>query len=155
MKTENLSIVFGEAETFNYCHPQEAKFFQEPYSELEVLELQNIFLNKGFHAITVPNLVTARKLIAVFLTALYYYHSPGYFSKSTVAVDGAVNIFHASQHQNAENFFYENPGIDFLWIEIPLNNNDTTACTNFLKSCAKLQLERQMPVVTLYLACNL
>ena len=153
MKIENLPLLFEAEESCNNSHPREAKFFKEPYSESDILELQNIFLNKGFHEIQVFNLDQGRKLINVFLQSLYYYHAPGCFTKQNLIPHKAIDIYEELQSKDAEIFFHERPLIDFLWIEMPKKNNEMPAFTKFIQTCEKLQLEKQMPVLALYFKC--
>ena len=150
MEAKNLTILFGNREMHHSRDPREAKFFKMPYSEANILELQNIFLTKGFHHIKTPSLEQGRKLITLFLESLHCYYDPACFTSRGVGLKGAVNIYQEMQNKNKEIFFHDNPFIDFMWIEMPSKVEPRQVVEKFIQTCGSLQLERRMPIVVLH-----
>lgn len=150
METKNLSLLFGNEEKCNIRNSRGAKFFQAPYSEIDILELQDMFLAEGVHRIKTPSLTQGRTLITSFLKSLHCYFNPVCFTKNRFNLTEAVNIFNEFRNKNAEIFFYENPHIDFMWIEIYEESQEVRTFEDFMRTCGLLQLEKNMPIVVLY-----
>jgi len=151
METKNLSLLFGNEEKCNIRNPQEAKFFKTPYSELDILELQDMFLAEGIHHIKTPSVEKGRELITLFLKSLHCFYNPVCLTKKQFDVVGAVNIFDEFYNKNAEKFFYENPNIDFMWVEISDDSDKERTLKAFTQTCGSLQLEKHMPIVVLHI----
>ena len=81
MESKNLSLLLGNDKKLSIRDPQEAKFFNTPYTESDILELQNIFLSEGFHRIKTTDLGQGRALIHLFLDSLHCYRNPGFLAK--------------------------------------------------------------------------
>lgn len=150
MEAQNLTILFGNREMHHSRDPREAKFFKKPYSEADILELQNIFLTKGFHHIKTPNLEQGRELITLFLESLQCYYHPACFTNKGVGLKGALNISQEMHNQNKELFFHNNPFIDFMWIEMPEKMEPRQVVEKYIETCGSLQLERRIPIVVLH-----
>lgn len=149
MEAKNLTLPFGNNEGDTTRDPQEAKFFELPYSESDILELQDLFLEEGLHEISVPNIAQGRQMINTFLDSLHCYYYPGYFTTQRLNSEKFTDIYAELQYKNIEVFFCENLQIDFLWIEIPTIMEGRAKCTEFIKKCQSLQLEKNMPILVI------
>ena len=96
----------------------------DPFSEQDILELQDEFLTNGFHYLTVSNIQTGRKIINTFLSSLNYYQEVGCLTIADQAlVENVSNICKLLensdylQNMNFEEFFLEQWYYDFVWIE--------------------------------------
>jgi hypothetical protein len=96
----------------------------DPFSEQDILELQDEFLTNGFHYITVSNLEQGRKIIDTFLSSLNYYYDIGYLSLSNQkSINNAENIYKLLKDGDCfeimrfDEFFLEHWYYDFVWIE--------------------------------------
>ena len=96
----------------------------DPFSEQDILELQDEFLTNGFHYLTVSNIQTGRKIISTFLSSLNYYQEVGCLTVADQALmQNVSNIYELLensdylQNMNFEEFFLENWYYDFVWIE--------------------------------------
>ena len=150
MEVKNLTLPFGNSEDYKIRDPQEAKIFEAPYSESDILELQDLFLAEGLHEIRVSSFTQGRQLIDTFLESLHCYYSPGCFTTQGLKNGKNIDIYKELQSKNIEVFFCENLRMDFLWIEMPTKIDEKAKCTDFIKKCQSLQLEKKMPILVVH-----
>jgi hypothetical protein len=147
MKVKNLAFPFDSNQSCKSGNLRKANFFKAPYSERDILRLQDLFLIAGFHEITVVDSVQGRELIEAFLTSLHCFYWPAYFSTEKTNNTFAISIDKNLSTESLEVFFYNNPQIDFLWIEFFDKAKEAEAGEAFIDTCRYLQLERKMPIL--------
>jgi hypothetical protein len=129
MANLSTSSIFDKHEQ-NFCdndhHHKDLKLFTLPFSEYDVLVLQEIFVTLGVHTIKTKNVIDGRQIIQTILKSLNYYHNVG----SVTQIEG-LPVFTCdimkhiglqfSQRNNLlidlEEFFAVHPCFDFIWIE--------------------------------------
>lgn len=154
MEAKNLTLPFGNSENCGTRNPQGVKYFKAPYSESDILELQNLFLVEGLHEIGVSSLTEGRQLIDTFLNSLHYYYYPACFTTQGLKNRKNLDIYRELQSKNIEVFLCENLQIDFLWVEMPAKKEEKAKCVDFIKKCQSLQLEKKMPILVLQIKSN-
>lgn len=141
-----------------YNSNKDAVFFDTPFSELEILQLQQIFLTYGISTIKTKNVARGRLIIATILNSLKYYHHIGCITKESNLDEKFYNVYQAIQkHQNKncsislscalEDFFTVNPYFDFIWIELTNELKNTSLCTNVKKIFDMYYVQQRMPVI--------
>jgi len=100
---------------------------KEPFSEQQILLLQEKFLTNGFQYIKVKNIMAGRNIIQLFLDSLGVYHDiaaitlsnmrlPNYITHvyRELANEGFLDPF---GQQYLDDYFIDNFYFDFVWIE--------------------------------------
>ena len=96
-------------------------------SELQILELQDVFLTNGFHYITVPTIQEGRSLVYTFLDALRCFQAVGCITKNKIGLEKGIfdivsyldfcGFNDVSNNAERELYFIEDFDFDFVWIE--------------------------------------
>ncbi len=103
------------------------KLFTLPFSEHDVLELQEIFVALGVHSIKTKNVVEGRRIITTILQSLNYYHNVGCvteINKLPINICDVLSHIKLQKSQKGnlltdlEDFFSIHPCFDFIWIEL-------------------------------------
>jgi len=125
-------------------------------SELQILELQEVFLTKGFHRITVPSIHEGRTLVYTFLEALRCFQSVGCITKNKIPLEKGIfdivsyldfcGFSDVSNIADQELYFIESFDFDFVWIES--NKNDVWHFY-FEQKLEELNIDQQIPVIIL------
>ena len=122
------SIFHKEDHDFNMIIHE--KLFTLPFSEQDVLELQEIFVTLGVHTIKTKNIAQGRKIIKIILDSLNYYHNIGCVTQEK---DTPITTCDILKHivlekiekgdllTNLEDFLAVHPCFDFIWIEFTEN----------------------------------
>lgn len=84
------------------------------FSEEEILEIQDRFLNPGFHYIKVESFLVGRNLFKTFSGILKYYSNKAYLSE--LPFDYSLNMFNLFQEFIDRGIIHDQPGAleDFL-----------------------------------------
>jgi len=102
-----------------------SKVISNPFTEQDILDLQDEFLTHGFHYLMVDNVQVGRRIIQTFLHSLKnYYQEIGCLSVSEILLpDGITDIYEILEWYGylrkpyLESFFLDQWYFDFLWIE--------------------------------------
>lgn len=102
-----------------------SKVVNSPFTEKDILDLQDDFLSNGFHYLKVNDIKTGRRVIHTFLHSLKsYYHDIGCLSVADVYLPDAITDIYEIlewygylKENYLENFFIDQWYFDFLWIE--------------------------------------
>jgi hypothetical protein len=102
-----------------------SKVIRSPFTEKDILDLQDEFLSNGFHYLKVKSIQDGRRIINTFLYSLKgYYHDIGCLSLADVCLpDNISDIYELLEwygylkYDCLENFFIDQWYCDFLWIE--------------------------------------
>src|SRR3989338_7318967 len=102
-----------------------AKIFKKPFSENDVLYLQDIFLTPGVHQIYVSSVSKGRTVITDVLASLRYYQNAACLSLAELQITNGVydivqTLVADDYLVNSDSltlFFLDSFYFDFLWIE--------------------------------------
>ena len=131
---------------------------QSPFSESDVLKLQDTFLTNGIHYIKTTNIQTGRMIIQTFLQSLPIYTEIASLTMSenldTSVVDMYAelldnNYLNCSDPKNLEEFFIDQCFIDFMWIEANQELLNTNWFAIFEKNVHDFKLCQTMPIIIL------
>jgi len=107
------------------CH-EEAHVIAQPFSEGDILYLQELFLINGWHGLKVKSINEGRSVITTMLYSLNYYHDIACLSIGEMSVDSKFfNVYDhmieggylEGQYHDIEAFLIEHFYANFLWIE--------------------------------------
>ena len=121
--SEPMSLISDKK--FTAGDARKPKFFDFPLKDLNIIELQNLFMTPKTHYLKSKDIVTGRNLIYTVLKSLNHYHHVGCVT-ATKSECLDQNILNLSQIrvtkksfiETVEIFLVENPNIDFAWVEI-------------------------------------
>lgn len=102
-----------------------SKVINSPFTEKDILDLQEEFLSNGFHYLKVHDVQDGRRVINTFLYSLKsYYQDVGCLSLANICLpDSITDIYEMLEwygylkHNCLESFFIDQWYSDFLWIE--------------------------------------
>jgi len=125
-------------------------------SEEDILYLQDIFLQPGFHHICVPTVEAGRSIIYSLTQALDYYHSLACFTCTNnppleCSILGIYDILVQQgfiSDVGIEHFFLEYFDADFLWIEITDKLAAIPESSDCIRIIRELEFANHMPVIT-------
>ena len=136
-----------------------ARHVREPFSDSDILDLQDAFLNNGIHYIQVDDIQSGRSLIHLFLKSLNHYHNITSLtlSSSQLATDTAdlygELILGGQLEKTAscelEEFFLDQFYYDFMWIEA---SDELIVCSwfvSFFKQMTQFKLDQLIPILVL------
>lgn len=87
------------------------------FSEEEILQLQDFFLDKKINYIKVKDLEFGRKFIYKFLNSMKMIKSSGYFSLCRKRIlENVLDIYSLINNKKVDNNIFFN--LDFIWLEI-------------------------------------
>jgi len=130
----------------------------QPFSEKDIINLQDLFLKNGWHCLNVKDLHTGRSIIATLLYSLNYYHDVACLSTEDISLDSAFIDIYAQlideafvdgQYYDIESFLLDNFFADFLWIEETDALLKTDWYEHFLVALADLKIHKHMPIILL------
>ena len=157
MANLSTSSMFGKHEQDLYeNNHKDSKLFTLPFSEYDVLVLQEIFVTLGVHTIKVKNVADGRHIIQTILKSLNYYHNIGSVTKidglSVLVCDIMKHIgLQQSQRNNLlidlEEFFAVHPCFDFIWIEFTQEIKNQCSADDIKKMFDMYHVEERMPVL--------
>lgn len=125
-------------------------------SELQILELQEVFLTNGFHYIAVPTIQEGRSLVYTFLEALRCFQTVGCITQNKIGLEQGVfdivsyldfcGFNDISNIAERELYFNEVFDFDFVWIE---SHNKDQWHLYFEQKIQELGIDQQIPVIVL------
>ncbi len=142
-------------------HLHEFNLIQEPFSESQIIALQEKFLENGFQYIKVRSVTKGRTIIESFLQSLGLYQDIVILSTTpilpkTMVTDlyyelsnsGYLNSF---EPYYLEEFFIEHFYYDFMWIEATRDILNEPWFDDFKKKIIDMGLDQHIPImVVLY-----
>jgi len=128
---------------------------KEPFSENDVLYLQDLFLTPGVHHIEVDNIIKTRTMIDKVLYSLQYHQKAACLSLSDLplatGVSDVLKTLIADDYLVSKNnlvlFFLEHFYFDFLWIEETPNLLDSMWYEQFKQHLTDFNFNRSIPIV--------
>lgn len=148
--------------TDNYSNHQNQRVVladdcNRPFSESEILDLQEMFLTTGFHIMVVKNLLIGRSIIQKLLTSLNYYHEIGYLSVSSCELEEHCTNLYSSlidfgcfdefSQYNFDAYFIDQFYIDFLVIECTQSLLALPWYQYFEASLKRHKIDRKIPII--------
>jgi len=131
-----------------------------PYSEHDIMEIQDAFLTNGYHAIQVENVVQGRLLLNTFLRALNCYRDLAvltlvdtipahndlhvYDIYKELVCDGYLPLFNDEQ---IDTFFLDSFYFDFMWIEATQELLAADWFTEFEQKLIDLKIDQHIPII--------
>ena len=158
---ENIltSSTFSKRMNDRYNSNEEPVFFDFPFSELDILELQNKFLTFGLHHIKTTNVQSGRSMVATILKSLNYYQNVGSITQEGGNLFESHDIYQQVKYNesyNEENlstalelFFTVNPHFDFVWIELTKELKNINIAMNIEKVFKMCHADERLPVILL------
>ena len=138
---------------------QKSKHVRGPFSEHDILDLQDKFLNNGFHYVNVSDVQFGRSLVSQFLKSLNYYHENAVLSISMPLVDSSiVDLYYelvqygyldSLQNRDLDEFFIDQFYYDFLWIEACHELVDSRWFSEFFTRLVRFKIDRHIPVLVM------
>lgn len=140
-------------------HTQEFHVVTQPFSERDIIWLQELFLTNGWHCLQVEDLHAGRSLINTMLYSLNYYHDvvcltiedhplldSSYFDVYLHLLEGE---YLDGQPCDVEEFFIEHFYADFLWIEETSELVRSAWYQQFLQALQDLKMANHIPIIIL------
>lgn len=135
----------------------DARRVRTPFSDGDILELQDLFLRNGVHYIKVDDVRAGRSFIKLFLQSMNYYNNVACLSTSTEPIDSAVvdlyaellvgGCFDKGATQHLEEFFLEHFDFDFLWLEVSDGALTSEWLSEVLRQMKNFKLEQLLPIL--------
>lgn len=131
------------------------RLFNGPFSENDVLYLQDIFLTPGVHEIHVDNVARARNMMDKVLDALHYHHKAACLSLHdmplSVNIADLVKILLTDDYlispDSLTQFFLDYFYYDFLWIEETQSLLDSVWYEQFKQHLVDFNFNYAIPIV--------
>ncbi len=116
----------SELKNSNWFSSREAKFFELPLSDTNIILLQNLLMTPAIHYIKTENLPIGRLLIHTLLNALNHYRNIGCLTTiDRYNLPSHVLDFMAIKKEKEDSFIesierynIEHASVDFVWIEL-------------------------------------
>ena len=141
---------------------QRAKHLREPLSEHDILDLQDKFLNNGFHYITVSDITFGRALVSRFLKTLPCYTNNAVLTIAPEALDSKASsitdvYYELAQREYTDtdktsdlhDFFIDQFYYDFLWIEACHELVDSNWFAEFFRNMVDFKIDQHIPVLVI------
>jgi hypothetical protein len=136
---------------------QSTRYVRVPFSEDDILELQDLFLSNGVHYIKVDDIQSGRFLMQQFLQSLDCYHNVACLSTSIEPLDPSVvdlyselmvgGYFDKDSMVCLEEFFLAQFNFDFLWLESLNPGHEASWLQKILKHVKNFKLEHKLPII--------
>ena len=132
---------------------------QEPFSEDDILYLQDLFLTPGTHQIVVDNFSKIREIISQILQSLQYYHKIACLSFVNLSLEPKIcdmvqvlmsEDYFVSKERFAL-FFLDHFDFDFLWIEETPELLDSIWYEQFKQHLNNFNFNRSIPIIKVVL----
>lgn len=132
-----------------------ARLIKKPFSESDVLYLQDLFLTPGVHQINVDSVAKGRAIISDVLDSLHYHQKAGCLSLNDTALeDGVCDIVktlikddYLVNSDNLTLFFLDRFYFDFLWIEESTNLVDSIWYEQFKQHLVDFNFNKSIPII--------
>ncbi len=136
-----------------------SKYVQRPFTEKDILELQDTFLTNGFQFLRMDTIPFGRTVIETFLMSLNHFHDVACLTTSTQPLPPMVTNIYQLLDQGGflepysmldfEEFFLEYFYYDFIWIEASYDLLSQPWFTYFEQKMVDLKLHERTPIIVL------
>lgn len=142
----------------NFCNKDlDNKLFTPPFSECDVLQLQELFVTCGIHTIKVRNVDDGRFIIQTILDSLNYYHNIGCITNKSGLATTVYDIINTiefnknsgnnNQATDLESFFSIYSCFDFIWVELTKSVQSMYSSEDIKKIFTMYHAQERMPVL--------
>jgi len=136
---------------------QQAQHVCEPFSDTDILDLQDAFLNNGLHYIKVNDINSGRALIRLFLNSLNFYHNVAAVTVDSKPLDESATDLYSDlmlggylekdARYKLEEFFLEQFYHDFVWVEAAEELLSNSWATEFFRQMTHFKLDQLIPIL--------
>jgi len=136
---------------------QQAQHVRAPFSDTDILDLQDAFLKNGLHYIKVDDIGSGRALITLFLKSLNFYHNVAAVTMSSKPLGESVTDLYgeliigghldANAAYKLEEFFLEEFYYDFVWVEATENFLKSSWAAEFFRQMEQFKLDQLIPIL--------
>jgi hypothetical protein len=136
-----------------------SKRMQYPFTDADIIELQDKFLTTGLHSIKVPNVAEGRFAINTILKSLNCYSNVACLSMHDTELESKFfdmyygltlgGYVHGNFEQKLDEFFLEQCDVDFLWIEATIQLVEQPWFYSFERKLSQFKIDLQIPIVVL------
>lgn len=131
-----------------------SKVIKSPFSEQDILDLQDEFLSYGFHYIKVDTVQDGRRVVNTFLHSLKsYYQALGclsmaehYLPDSVTDIYELLEWYGYLKYNSLESFFVDQWYFDFLWIEATEELLTSAWFCTFSQLLEDFSINRKIPI---------
>ena len=130
---------------------------QKNISEIDIIHLQELFLESGFHRIKIKDMAAARSITSTLLYSLNYYNEVACLSLcgENCTDSSNLNVYYwllesgalEENSKTLEEQIIANFYADFLWIEESLLLVEKTWYHKFIKTLMGLRIDQHMPII--------
>ncbi|MCK5632656.1 hypothetical protein KAH94_02825 [bacterium] len=141
-------------------HIKSAKYIKEPFSDFDILDLQDAFLVNGLHYIKVDDAISGRALVNLFLNSLnnYYTNIACLTTSQCNLRNNVTNLYEElmlggylqkGAKFELEEFFLEKFYYDFIWVEATDELVNSQWTTNCFRQMKLFKLDQLLPVLVI------
>lgn len=131
------------------------RIIKEPFSENDVLYLQDLFLTPGMHQITVDNFSKIRTMISKVLKSLQYHQKAACLSFVDLSLDSEIcditRVLIVDDYLVSKDrlmlFFLDEFYFDFLWIEETPDLLASAWYEQFQRYLSEFNFNRSIPII--------
>jgi hypothetical protein len=139
-------------------HLHEIHLIREPFSDHQILHLQEKFLTNGFQYLKASNVVRGRAIIQAFLDSLHVYHETACLSlvRSPVLPEHTSDLYEtlyaggylsSFEPYSLDEFFLENFYYDFMWIEATRDLLITDWFDDVIRKLIDQGIDHHIPII--------
>lgn len=138
---------------------QNAQHVKEPFSDTDILNLQDAFLCNGIHYIKVDDVVSGRAIVELFLQSLNYYKNTGCLTVNSGPLKNSVSDLYSelllgghldtTVSYELEEFFLEQFYYEFIWIEATPQLIQSGWALAFFKQMTQFKLDHLIPILVI------
>jgi hypothetical protein len=142
-----------------------SRVISEPFSESDVLYLQDLFLKPGIHDITIDQFDKVRNILSEVLNSLQYHQKiaclslldlPLDFNKDGQEICDVLKILITEDYlvtsDSLQLFFLDHFYFDFLWIEETQEMRDCLWYSQFVQHLIDFNFNNSIPIIRVILA---
>lgn len=160
MKYTNLAHTPFFKELYkNSCYVKSPLNIKMPFSETDIIDLQELFLTNGLHYISVCDVKTGRSIINMFLQSLNYYHDIACLTMVDEPFEQHVFDLYQemtlrfclepSSQYDIEDFLIEYFYCDFMWVEATQGLIEAPWFSTVEQIIASFKLDKHIPIFIL------
>lgn len=156
MEMFKLSRSLVDSKKFIMDEASSFKFFSNPLSDSQIIELHSMFMTPAIHHLVTKNRMSGRALMNTFLPSLQYYHKIGCLTtqKQPYSYD-VLEILPILQTmiqnfglaQAIDLFFVDYSDLEFVWIEFSQDLLKVMSEIHLKQMCMLLSRHESIPVV--------
>lgn len=131
-----------------------SKTITGPFTEQEIIEVQNALFTNGFQHLTLANVYAGRTIIEFFLTPVNYFHDiayltvvPGMLPHSVEPILDTINYYEHEGANFLSQYFLDEFTYDFLVIELTPELEQLSWFDDFRQGLLDFKLHTSIPII--------